>query len=46
MAARVSEKLGTQANPNNHLIMHAMGANVAGAIGSAIAAGILLALLQ
>ena len=45
MAARVSEKLGLEANPNNHLIMHAMGANVAGAIGSAIAAGILLALL-
>lgn len=45
MAARVSEKLGTEANPNNHLIMHAMGANVSGAIGSAVAAGILLALL-
>lgn len=45
MAARVSEKLGLEANPNNHLIMHAMGANVSGAIGSAIAAGILLALL-
>ena len=45
MAARVSEKLGVEANPNNHLIMHAMGANVSGAIGSAVAAGILLALL-
>ena len=44
MAARVSEKLGQEANPENHLLMHAMGANVAGSIGSAIAAGILLAL--
>ena len=44
MASRVSEKLGVEANPENHLLMHAMGANVAGAIGSAIAAGILLAL--
>lgn len=44
MAARVSEKLGQESNPNNHLLMHAMGANVAGSIGSAIAAGILLAL--
>ena len=35
---------GVEANPENHLLMHAMGANVAGAIGSAIAAGILLAL--
>lgn len=46
MAARVSEKLGQEADPNNHLVMHAMGANVAGSIGSAIAAGILLALCQ
>lgn len=46
MAARVSEKLGVEANPHNHLLMHAMGANVAGSIGSAIAAGILLALCQ
>ena len=46
MASRVSEKLGQEANPNNHLVMHAMGANVAGSIGSAIAAGILLALCQ
>lgn len=44
MASRVSEKLGVEENPSNHLLMHAMGANVAGAIGSAIAAGILLAL--
>lgn len=44
MAARVSHKLGQEANPNNHLLMHAMGANVSGSLGSAIAAGILLAL--
>ena len=44
MASRVSEKLGVEANSQNHLLMQAMGANVAGAIGSAIAAGILLAL--
>ena len=44
MAARVSEKLGQEENPENHLLMHAMGANVSGSIGSAIAAGILLAL--
>lgn len=44
MASRVSEKMGVAENPNNHLLMHAMGANVAGALGSAIAAGILLAL--
>ncbi|MDD3668915.1 MAG: sodium ion-translocating decarboxylase subunit beta [Alphaproteobacteria bacterium] len=44
MAARVSEKVGQEENPDNHLVMHAMGANVAGSIGSAIAAGILLAL--
>ena len=44
MAARVSEKMGQEENPDNHLLMHAMGANVAGSIGSAIAAGILLAL--
>lgn len=46
MAARVSERLGLQADSSNHLMMHAMGANVAGSIGSAIAAGILLALCQ
>ena len=44
MAARVSEKLGQEENSNNHLLMHAKGAKVAGSIGSAIAAGILLAL--
>ena len=45
MAARVSQIVGREANPNNHLLMHAMGPNVAGVIGSAIAAGILLSLL-
>ena len=45
MAARVSAKLGREADPENHLLMHAMGPNVAGVIGSAVAAGILLALV-
>ncbi|MDW7651402.1 MAG: sodium ion-translocating decarboxylase subunit beta [Bacillota bacterium] len=45
MAARVSQVVGREANPNNYLLMHAMGPNVAGVIGSAIAAGILLSLL-
>jgi oxaloacetate decarboxylase beta subunit len=45
MAARVSQVVGKEANPNNFLLMHAMGPNVAGVIGSAIAAGILLSLL-
>ena len=45
MAARVSNKLGLEANPQNFLLMHAMGPNVAGVIGSAVAAGILLALV-
>jgi oxaloacetate decarboxylase beta subunit len=44
MAARVSQNEGRRANPANYLLMHAMGPNVAGVIGSAIAAGILLAL--
>jgi oxaloacetate decarboxylase beta subunit len=44
MAARVSQVEGQRANPSNFLLMHAMGPNVAGVIGSAIAAGILLAL--
>ena len=44
MAARVSQKVGQQENPGNFLLMHAMGPNVAGVIGSAIAAGVLLAL--
>jgi oxaloacetate decarboxylase beta subunit len=39
MAARVSQKVGSQANPANFLLMHAMGPNVAGVIGSAVAAG-------
>lgn len=45
MAARVSQKVGQEANPNNFLLMHAMGPNVAGVIGSAVAAGLLLAML-
>ena len=45
MAARVSQKVGQDANPSNFLLMHAMGPNVAGVIGSAIAAGVLIALL-
>ncbi len=45
MAARVVNRVGMEANPHNHLIMHAMGANVSGVIGSAVAAGVLLALL-
>ncbi len=43
MAARVSQQVGQEANPSNFLLMHAMGPNVAGVIGSAIAAGFLLA---
>ncbi|MGB1342412.1 MAG: sodium ion-translocating decarboxylase subunit beta [Pseudomonadales bacterium] len=42
MAARVASKVGLEANPNNFLLMHAMGPNVAGVIGSAVAAGILI----
>ena len=42
MAARVSNKVGLEYNPNNFLLMHAMGPNVAGVIGSAVAAGVLL----
>jgi sodium ion-translocating decarboxylase beta subunit len=42
MAARVSQKVGQEANPKNFLLMHAMGPNVAGVIGSAVAAGLLL----
>ena len=45
MAARVVNKVGLQANPHNFLLMHAMGPNVAGVLGSAVAAGILLALV-
>ena len=46
MAARVSQKIGQEANPSNFLLMHAMGPNVAGVIGSAVAAGILLSILK
>ena len=42
MAARVSQRVGQQENPGNFLLMHAMGPNVAGVIGSAVAAGVLL----
>ena len=45
MAARVSNKVGQEDNPQNFLLMHAMGPNVAGVIGSAVAAGVLLALV-
>lgn len=45
MAARVANKMGLESNPHNFLLMHAMGPNVAGVIGSAVAAGILLALV-
>ncbi len=44
MAARVSQKVGQEYDPNNYLLMHAMGPNVAGVIGSAVAAGVFLAL--
>ncbi len=44
MAARISEDVGREEDPNNHLLMHAMGPNVAGVIGSAIAAGFLISL--
>jgi oxaloacetate decarboxylase beta subunit len=46
MAARVSNKIGLQANPQNFLLMHAMGPNVAGVIGSAVAAGIMISMVQ
>ena len=45
MAARVANKVGLQANPQNFLLMHAMGPNVAGVIGSAVAAGVLLSVI-
>ncbi len=45
MAARVANKVGMEANPQNFLLMHAMGPNVAGVIGSAVAAGVLLAIV-
>jgi len=46
MAARVSNKVGQEANPDNYLLMHAMGPNVAGVIGSAVAAGVMIALCR
>ena len=46
MAARVSQKVGQEYNPSNYLLMHAMGPNVAGVIGSAVAAGILINMCQ
>ena len=45
MAARVSQKVGQKENPGNFLLMHAMGPNVSGVIGSAVAAGVLLSIL-
>ena len=45
MAARVVQDVGRKYDPENYLLMHAMGPNVAGVIGSAIAAGVLLAIL-
>jgi len=45
MAARVANKVGLESNPHNFLLMHAMGPNVAGVIGSAVAAGVLLSLV-
>ncbi|MFQ3620744.1 MAG: sodium ion-translocating decarboxylase subunit beta [Spirochaetales bacterium] len=45
MAARVANKMGQEANPKNYLLMHAMGPNVSGVIGSAVAAGVLLSLV-
>ena len=45
MAARVVNQVGLEANSQNHLLMHAMGPNVSGVIGSAVAAGVLLAML-
>jgi oxaloacetate decarboxylase beta subunit len=46
MAARVSQKVGAAENPTNFLLMHAMGPNVAGVIGSAVAAGVLLSIIH
>lgn len=45
MAARIAQKVGREEDPNNYLLMHAMGPNVAGVIGSAVAAGILITML-
>jgi len=46
MAARVANKVGLESNPQNFLLMHAMGPNVAGVIGSAVAAGVMINLVQ
>ncbi len=46
MAARVSQKVGQAENPKNFLLMHAMGPNVAGVIGSAVAAGVFLSMFM
>ena len=46
MAARVANKVGLEANPQNFLLMHAMGPNVAGVIGSAVAAGVMIKYLS
>ena len=46
MAARVSNKIGLEANPHNFLLMHAMGPNVAGVIGSAVAAGVMISMVS
>lgn len=46
MAARVSNKVGLEANPHNFLLMHAMGPNVAGVIGSAVAAGVMISIVS
>jgi oxaloacetate decarboxylase beta subunit len=46
MAARVSQKVGQEENPGNFLLMHAMGPNVAGVIGTAVVAGIMITLLR
>ncbi|MFQ5761840.1 MAG: sodium ion-translocating decarboxylase subunit beta, partial [Candidatus Bathyarchaeia archaeon] len=45
MSARVAQRLGWEANPNNYVLMHAMGPNVAGVVGSAVVAGIFLGLI-
>ena len=46
MAARVYQEMGSKEDPQNVLLMHAMGPNVAGVVGSAVAAGMLLAVFQ
>ena len=46
MSARVSQKVASEANPGNFILMHAMGPNIAGVIGSAVAAGVLLAVFR